>query len=84
MYPEPSSYNPDRFLKDGQLDKTVRDPNVAFFGFGRRICPGRFLSEDSMFIIISHILTVFDVRPALDEEGNEIKIEPRMTGSVLS
>jgi hypothetical protein len=84
VYPDPFSYNPDRFLKDGQLDKTVRDPTVAFFGFGRRICPGRFLSQNSMFILIAHILTVFDIRPAVDEEGNEMKIKPRMTSGFIS
>ncbi|KAF5354016.1 hypothetical protein D9756_007051 [Leucocoprinus leucothites] len=83
-YKDPLAYNPERFLKDGKIDRTVRDPTVASFGFGRRICPGRFLAEDSMFILISHILSVYDIRPGLDKDGKEIPIKPEMTNGLLS
>ena len=35
-YPEPHTYNPGRYLKDGKLDSTVKDPEGVIFGFGRR------------------------------------------------
>ncbi|SJL11893.1 uncharacterized protein ARMOST_15307 [Armillaria ostoyae] len=35
-YPDPFSFNPDRFMKDGRLDLAVKDPAIAAFGFGRR------------------------------------------------
>ncbi|KXN81295.1 O-methylsterigmatocystin oxidoreductase [Leucoagaricus sp. SymC.cos] len=84
VYKDPEVYNPERFLKDGKIDPTVRDPIVAFFGFGRRICPGRFFAENSMFSLISHILSVYDIRPGLDESGKEIVITPMMTSGLLS
>lgn len=84
VYKDPFTYNPERFLKGGKIDRTIRDPTVAFFGFGRRICPGRFFSENAMFILIAHILTVFDVRPDLDSNGEEIKINPEMTNGLIS
>lgn len=37
MYPEPSTFKPERFLKDGKLDPLVRNPSTAIFGYGRRI-----------------------------------------------
>jgi cytochrome P450 len=35
-YPEPHIFNPERFLKNGKLDNSVRDPMDIAFGFGRR------------------------------------------------
>ncbi|KAI0807274.1 cytochrome P450 [Fomes fomentarius] len=72
-YPNPSSYNPDRFLlSDGTLDPAVRDPSVAAFGFGRRICPGRFMAVDSIWITIACVLSLFEIRKAIGEDGQEI------------
>lgn len=36
VFPEPLEYQPERYLKDGQLDPNTRDPDCAAFGFGRR------------------------------------------------
>ncbi|KAL9712265.1 hypothetical protein Ac2012v2_005343 [Leucoagaricus gongylophorus] len=83
-YKDPFVYNPDRFLKDGKIDPTVRDPKVASFGYGRRICPGRFLAENSLFIVLCHILIVYDIRPALGDDGKELGILPEMTNGMLS
>ena len=35
-YPEPREFRPERFLKNGELDSSVRDPMDIAFGFGRR------------------------------------------------
>ena len=36
VFPEPEKFMPERFLKDGALDTTVRDPFAFLFGLGRR------------------------------------------------
>jgi hypothetical protein len=36
VYPNPETFDPERFLKDGSLDKSVCDPTNFTFGFGRR------------------------------------------------
>lgn len=36
IYENPDDFDPDRFIKDGQLDPNVRDPAEYVFGFGRR------------------------------------------------
>ena len=36
VYPEPQEFKPERFLKNGVLDSSVRDPMDIAFGFGRR------------------------------------------------
>ena len=72
-FPDPEAYKPERFLaEDRSLDPSVRDPTVAAFGFGRRICPGRFLALDSMWLTIARVLAVFEINKALDADGNEI------------
>jgi cytochrome P450 len=35
-YPEPREFKPERFLSNGKLDSSVRDPMDIAFGFGRR------------------------------------------------
>ncbi|RPD55979.1 cytochrome P450 [Lentinus tigrinus ALCF2SS1-6] len=73
VYPEPSKFNPDRFLyPDGSPNPNVRDPSVAAFGFGRRKCPGRFLAVESLWLAIANILAVYEIGKAIGEDGQEI------------
>jgi len=84
VFVEPEEYKPERYLKDGKLDPDARSPNVAAFGYGRRMCPGRHLSDDSLFIVIALVLSVFNIDPPVDEHGNVIKLTPKVTGDALS
>ncbi|KAH8099402.1 cytochrome P450 [Cristinia sonorae] len=70
-YPEPSKFNPDRFMLNGELNPDVRDPD-AVFGFGRRICPGRFMAKESMWIAMAMILAALDIRPVKNNKGKDI------------
>jgi len=36
VYSEPLEFQPERYLKDGQPDPDVKNPDCAAFGFGRR------------------------------------------------
>lgn len=72
VYPEPERFNPDRFMKDGKLNPDIRDPSTSVFGFGRRICPGRFLAYESLWINIAFILSVFNLSKVKDENGELI------------
>ncbi|KAL5520722.1 hypothetical protein ACEPAF_2724 [Sanghuangporus sanghuang] len=67
-YPEPEKFIPDRWLPSPGKECPL-DPNKVAFGFGRRICPGRFFAENSVFIGIASILAVFNIERALDENG---------------
>jgi len=83
-YPEPEEFRPERYLKDGQINPEVMDPAVVAFGAGRRICPGRYFSDMSLFLNVAYVLHTFDISPALDTQGNMIKPEPKMTTGFLS
>ncbi|KAI0772409.1 O-methylsterigmatocystin oxidoreductase [Trametes elegans] len=84
VYPEPDAFCPDRFLKNGALDPDVPDPETIAFGFDRRICPGRHFANDALFISIASILHVFAIEHALDEHGQPIPVEVKMTSGFLS
>lgn len=67
-YPgDPDSFRPERFLKDGALDKDMMDPRAAAFGFGRRICPGRHFADAEVWLMMATLLHAFDILPA--QEG---------------
>ena len=66
-------FQPERYLEDGKLNPDVRGSECAAFGFGRRSRnsvysatymliispPGRHLSNDSFYLIVSCLLAVY-------------------------
>ncbi|EJC99766.1 cytochrome P450 [Fomitiporia mediterranea MF3/22] len=85
-YNNPMEFNPDRFIAktDDTFLSSVPDPALAVFGFGRRICPGRHFAEADIWLAIASILTVFDIRPAVDDKGSEILPKPEFTSGLNS
>ena len=71
-------FRPERFLET-ENHKAEPDPRNVIFGFGRRICPGRYVADNALYITISQTLAVFNVEK-LVENGQvvepDIKFEP--------
>jgi cytochrome P450 len=84
IYPDPEVFNPERFLnKDGSLRD---DPVISLaYGAGKRICPGRHFVDATLFIVVSSVLSVFDVTKARDENGHEIpvNVSPNLPGAIV-
>ncbi|KAJ7484805.1 cytochrome P450, partial [Mycena galericulata] len=72
-YPDPYTFEPERFLLNGKLNPDVQDPEGIAFGFGRRQCPGLHFARDAIWITIVSILATFDIAKALDEDGREVE-----------
>ncbi|KAJ5609579.1 hypothetical protein N7528_010146 [Penicillium herquei] len=80
-YADPQHFRPERFLNHhlGAAEYAA-SPNVAerdhfSYGGGRRICPGMHLAERSLFNMSARLLQTFNIKHALNENGNEIPID---------
>ncbi|KAH7010382.1 cytochrome P450 [Ilyonectria destructans] len=73
-FPDPDTFRPERFL--GGLERPY--PNKKghnAFGWGRRQCSGQPLAEQGLFITIARLLWAFSIKPGLDKQGNEVKLD---------
>ncbi|KAH6919276.1 O-methylsterigmatocystin oxidoreductase [Coprinopsis sp. MPI-PUGE-AT-0042] len=76
VFVNPRQFNPDRYLdQNGNIDTSVLDPEMAAFGYGRRICPGRHLSLETTALMIASLLAVFEVKPLNNESGDPVVLE---------
>ncbi|KAJ7580737.1 cytochrome P450 [Mycena floridula] len=74
--PNTEEFSPERFLlENGQLNPNMPDT-------GR--CPGRHLSDATLFIAVACILHTFNITPPLDANGVEIKLEARQSPTILA
>ncbi|KAH9886231.1 cytochrome P450 [Cubamyces lactineus] len=71
VYSNPDEFDPDRYLPTREKPEGEPDPARAAFGFGRRICPGRFFAEDSLFLTIASMLHVFTISHPNGLSGGE-------------
>jgi cytochrome P450 len=61
----------------------VRDPRTACFGFGRRLCPGRFIADTTLFLTVATLLATVDIVHATDADGVEIVPKIDVTSGAL-
>ncbi|SPJ74527.1 related to O-methylsterigmatocystin oxidoreductase [Fusarium torulosum] len=80
VYPNPDAFEPERYI----APRNEPDPSDYAFGYGRRICPGRYLAEDSIFMTLARLLAVFNMRKAVDDKGNEIDVVIDGTPGLIS
>ncbi|THU89922.1 cytochrome P450 [Dendrothele bispora CBS 962.96] len=87
VFPDPLEFRPERYLDEaGNLKTGKGEPAeaiLASFGFGRRICPGMYLAENSMFITVATILSAFQISKVFDpQSGKEIVPEVEYDGFI--
>ncbi|KAG6839455.1 hypothetical protein C0991_002395 [Blastosporella zonata] len=73
-----AEFFPERYLdKEGQLlplsvFNANKEEGHVSYGFGRRICIGRHLSNNSLLINIASMLWMYVLQPSLDRDGEPI------------
>ncbi|KAL0563214.1 cytochrome p450, partial [Marasmius crinis-equi] len=74
VYSTPEEFLPERFLTaDGNLNDDDNIPLI--YGFGRRVCVGRLLAEDTLWIAIALTLATCDITHKTDANGRLIDVE---------
>ncbi|KAJ7456964.1 cytochrome P450 [Mycena latifolia] len=84
IYEDHESFNPDRFAPDAAGPRLGADPTRFLYGFGRRICPGRYFASDSIFIAMASILHTFTLSKPLDSAGLPIEQNVEWGSGIVS
>ncbi|KZV76224.1 cytochrome P450 [Peniophora sp. CONT] len=73
------AFRPQRHLDEqGRLapaPPTTKEHGHVSFGFGRRICVGQHVAEDTLFIAVAVLLWAFQFSKARSEDGREIEVD---------
>jgi fumagillin biosynthesis cytochrome P450 monooxygenase len=80
VHEDPDRFDPGRYL----APRNEPDPWTDVFGYGRRVCPGRYLADLTVFITIANILAIFNISKAIDKQGHEIEVTYEPTTSIIS
>lgn len=80
VYADPKTFEPTRFLPP----RNEPDPATEAFGYGRRICPGRFFADTSLYLNMVQTLATFNLTKAVDANGVEIELDVKPKPGVLT
>lgn len=83
MYPSPNTFDPERFFGPEKMASEACQQVEAVFGFGRRICPGRFFAEVNIWMLMTNVIATMDIGRAVDEKGKEIDVKTEYHGSFV-
>ncbi|KAF8823979.1 hypothetical protein HHX47_DHR9000360 [Lentinula edodes] len=82
VYSEPDRFLPERHLNiPGGPFTNIND--ISAFGFGRRVCAGRYMADNTVWLTVASVLATLTLGKAKDRNGNEINILGEYTSGML-
>ena len=75
VYTDPFEFRPDRYLPKEEGGNGEPFP-IGNFGFGRRVCIGRNLAENSLLIILATMIAALNVEYPVNSHGDRPSFEP--------
>ncbi|KDR68694.1 hypothetical protein GALMADRAFT_78276 [Galerina marginata CBS 339.88] len=84
IYPEPFKFRPERFIQEGEAEVQADPSIIGAFGFGRRICPGRHLVQNTAWLSIASILSVYNISKPIDGDGKVVEPLIQYTDGLVS
>jgi len=75
LYPDASTFKPERFMEADPETKRLMDPRNYIFGFGRRRCPGSDLVDATIWLLLATMIARVDISMPLDKDGSPIEPE---------
>ncbi|KAH9043963.1 CyP450 monooxygenase [Lactarius pseudohatsudake] len=82
LFPDPFTFKPERFT-DPNVDPRVPAAVDYAFGFGRRVCPGRWMAHSLVFIVVASVLSTFRIERAV-RDGRAIEPSGAYTPGILA
>ncbi|KAF5368851.1 hypothetical protein D9758_002854 [Tetrapyrgos nigripes] len=76
--PDADQFRPERHLDENGCLKDPKDDGHFTFGFGQRVCVGRHVASNFLFITCAMILWAMRIDPAKDVKGDSILPDPNM------
>ena len=80
-FSDPHSFIPERFLPNPEGRGEVL-PDSLVFGWGRRVCPGRHLADDTVWLAIARMLACFVILKPVDDKGREYAPEIKFVTAI--
>lgn len=78
--PDVEAFVPERWL-DG---KSTRELPTVGFGYGRRICPGRHVARNGLWIAVARLLWAFNISPELTETGEPVAVDTKGSDGLVT
>ncbi|KAJ4001835.1 cytochrome P450 1 [Lentinula boryana] len=78
VYSEPDKFMPERYT-NSPMGPFENIDNIYAYGFGRRVCAGRYMADNTVWLTVASVLAAFTLEKTKDEHGNEIPITGEMT-----